>query len=172
MVGNANKRKLLLSKAKKIKIILTDCDGVLTDGGVYYSEKGEKFIRFSRRDGMGVKRLQELVGVKVGILTSENSKIVKKRAEKLKIRYVYLGVEDKLLILEHIIKEKYKHDEIAYIGDDLNDLEIIKSVALSACPADAVNEVRKTADFVCGNIGGYGAFREFAEFIINSKLLK
>jgi 3-deoxy-D-manno-octulosonate 8-phosphate phosphatase (KDO 8-P phosphatase) len=158
-------------KAKKIKLLLTDNDGVLTDGGVYYGENGEEFKKFNIRDGMGVERLRNLVEVETGIITGELSPSVKKRAEKLKINELHLGVKDKSsLLLEIIIRKKLASDQIAFIGDDVNDLEIMKVVGLSACPADAISFAKNQADYVCENKGGNGAFREFAELIITSKL--
>jgi len=124
--------------------------------------------RFSIRDGMGVVRLRKLVGIETGIVTGELSGSVKKRAEKLKIKELHLGTKDKVLILNEIIKRKnLKAENISFIGDDLNDLEIMKLVGLTACPSDAIDEIKNISDFVCTNRGGHGAFREFAELIIN-----
>ena len=171
-------QKLPLSKLKpkiaNIKLVLTDNDGVLTDTGVYYSSKGEEMKRFSIRDGMGVERLFNILNIKTGIITGEVSGSVEKRAEKLNIEELYLGVKDKPAILEKILyKNSLKPDNIAYIGDDMNDLEIINKTGLSACPADAVPEIKKIVDYVCKAKGGKGAFREFAELIIKyGKILK
>jgi 3-deoxy-D-manno-octulosonate 8-phosphate phosphatase (KDO 8-P phosphatase) len=159
----------LNEKANKIKLLLTDCDGVLTDGGVYYGENGEAFKKFNIRDGMGVERLRTLVNVETGIITGEVSPSVKTRAEKLKITELHLGIKDKTAVLTEILNRKnLQADEVAYIGDDTNDLEIMKLVGLSACPADAMNFNIKIAHYVCENKGGEGAFREFAEFIIKA----
>ncbi len=157
----------LRSKAAKIKLLLTDCDGVLTDTGVYYSDAGEEFKRFSIRDGMGVARLRELAQVETGIITGEVSLAVKRRAEKLKITEVYLGVKSKMQMLETIqAVSQLASEQIAYIGDDVNDLEILAAVGLSACPRDAMSMVKRRVDYVCRAGGGHGAFREFAELII------
>jgi 3-deoxy-D-manno-octulosonate 8-phosphate phosphatase (KDO 8-P phosphatase) len=159
----------LNEKAAKIKLLLTDCDGVLTDGGVYYGENGEVLKKFNIRDGMGVERLRTLVNVETGIITGEVSPSVKTRAEKLKITELHLGIKDKTAVLTEILNRKnLKADEVAYIGDDTNDLEIMKLVGLSACPADAMNFNINIAHYVCENKGGEGAFREFAEFIIKA----
>lgn len=159
------------AKAKKIKFVLTDSDGVLTDTGVYYTESGEAMKRFSIRDGMGVERLRKLAGIETGIITGENSESVKRRAEKLGIVDLYLYCKDKASELKEIIKTKnLKGDEIAFIGDDVNDLEIIAEVGLSACPNDAMDFVKETVDYICENKGGNGAFREFAELIISAKI--
>ncbi|MBK8946072.1 MAG: HAD-IIIA family hydrolase [Ignavibacteriae bacterium] len=161
----------LTSKLRKIKMLLTDVDGVLTDTGVYYSVSGEELKRFSLRDGMGVERLRELVKVKVGIISGEKSLLVRKRAEKLDIEEIHLGAKNKIKVLKNICKEKaLEYNQIAYIGDDVNDLEIIEAVGVSACPADAMKIVKEKVDFVLDNLGGYGAFREFAEIIIEEKL--
>jgi 3-deoxy-D-manno-octulosonate 8-phosphate phosphatase (KDO 8-P phosphatase) len=158
------------AKAKKIKLLLTDCDGVLTDGGVYYSAHGEEMKRFSLRDGMGVKRLRNIVRVETGIVTGENSDIVLRRVEKLRIKEYHPGVLDKLSKLKEILEnKKLTADQVAYIGDDSNDLEIMKNVGLSACPADAMPFIIESANMVMDNKGGYGAFRDFAELIIHCK---
>jgi 3-deoxy-D-manno-octulosonate 8-phosphate phosphatase (KDO 8-P phosphatase) len=157
-------------KASKIKLLLTDCDGVLTDAGVYYSEHGEEMKRFSMRDGMGVERLRKLANVEVGIITGENSQPLARRAAKLQITELHLGCKDKLRTLRHIADSyQLRLAEIAFIGDDLNDEEVLRAVGLSACPADAMQEIKGIADYRCRNYGGHGAFREFAEFIIKAK---
>lgn len=163
----------LISRLKEIKLLITDCDGVLTDNGVYYSAEGEVMKRFSIRDGMGVERLRNLVQVETAIMTGERSGSVLKRAEKLKLQYVYLGIKDKKQKLEEVLVEtKLSPQEIAYIGDDTNDLEIMQMVGVSATPGDATPFTKEAADYVCKELGGYGAFREFAELIIFAKKLK
>jgi len=164
---------LLIEKAKKIKLLLTDNDGVLTDNGVYYGENGEVLKRFSIRDGMGVERLKKLCGVETGIITGETSPSVRKRAEKLAITELYLGIKDKAALLNDIVwRKNINPDEIAFIGDDVNDLLIMEKIGLSACPGDAMPQVVKQVDYICNNKGGNGAFREFAEFIIAAKTNK
>ena len=160
----------LLAKARKVKLILTDIDGVWTDTGVYYSERGEELKRFSIRDGMGVERLRELVGVETGIITGENSASVVKRAEKLGIVEMHLNVRHKVSVISSIMgKRLLTPEEVAYIGDDTNDVEALSSVGLSACPSDAMVAVKEIVDYVCESAGGHGAFRECAELIILSK---
>ena len=159
----------LAEKAKKIKLLLTDCDGVLTDGGVYYGENGEVLKKFNIRDGMGVERLRKLVNVETGIITGEVSPSVKTRAEKLNITELHLGIKHKPSVLQAILKRRnLQADEVAYIGDDTNDVEIMKLVGLSACPADAMIFTKNKAHYICENKGGEGAFREFAELIIQA----
>ena len=161
----------LYSKARKIKLVLTDCDGVLTDGGVYYGETGEVLKRFNIRDGMGVERLLKHVNIETGIITGELSASVKKRAEKLKIKELHLGIKDKPAVLREILERKnLSADQIAYIGDDTNDVEIMKMVGLTACPKDATIFAKRQADYICTATGGNGAFRDFAEFIISANL--
>lgn len=160
----------LKDKIAKIKFLFTDVDGVLTDAGVYYSDTGEALKKFSLRDGMGVERLRKLTEVQIGIITGEQSDIVKRRAEKLKIEELHLGIKDKLSLL----KERAKSigialEEVAYIGDDMNDLEVIEQVGLAAAPADAVEEIKDRVHYTCRAKGGEGAFREFCELIIKYK---
>jgi len=160
-------------KARAIKLLLTDCDGVLTDGGVYYTINGEKMKKFSLRDGMGVERLRTMANIETGIITGESSSIVKKRAKKLSIKEYHGGVKNKLLKFQEIIARKKLHPcHVAYIGDDTNDLEIMQHVGLCACPADAFPEIIKISTIVVENKGGYGAFRDFAEILINCQLKK
>jgi 3-deoxy-D-manno-octulosonate 8-phosphate phosphatase (KDO 8-P phosphatase) len=158
----------LSSKAKKIKLVLTDSDGVLTDTGVFYSADGEIMKRFSIRDGMGVERLRNVLGIETGIITGEQSGSVAKRAEKLNIRYLYLGIKDKKSILAQILSElQIAKENIAFIGDDVNDLELLSEVGLTATPSDGTDFVKNIVHYVCKNKGGNGAFREFAELIIS-----
>ena len=156
---------------KATRAFVFDVDGVLTDNGVYYSGNGEELKRFSFRDGMGVERLRKIASIETGIITREDSLPVFKRAEKLKIKELHMGVQDKALRLQEIMERiQISTEEIAYIGDDINDEEIMKQVGLCACPADAMSFARRVAHYVCTTNGGHGAFREFAELIINSKI--
>ncbi len=157
----------LKQKAQKIKLLITDCDGVLTDSCVYYSAKGEELKKFSLRDGMGVERLRTLCNIDSGIMTRENSEIVTRRSEKLKMKHYYPGVFNKKEKLLEILKaNSLTAEEIAYIGDDENDREVLEMVGLSACPSDAVGSIPKCIHYHCQKPGGFGAFREFAELII------
>jgi len=157
-------------KAARIKLLLTDVDGVWTDNGVFYGESGELLKRFSIRDGMGVERLRKLAGIETGIVTGELSPSVARRAEKLKITELHLGVTDKLGRLKEIRERlSIDWDQIAYIGDDVNDLEVMERAGLSACPADAMAQVSGVVHYHCVAKGGYGAFREFAEWLIALK---
>jgi len=160
----------LKGKALQVKLLLTDVDGVLTDNGVYYSERGEELKRFSIRDGMGVERLGKLAGIETGIITGETSGSVIKRAEKLHITELHLGIKDKAARLKEILeRKKLSPAQVAFVGDDVNDLEIMKQVGLTACPADAMEMVLAQVDYTCKNKGGDGAFREFAEWLISCR---
>jgi YrbI family 3-deoxy-D-manno-octulosonate 8-phosphate phosphatase len=175
MVSENDQRLLndeLINKILKIKFVLTDNDGVLTDTGVYYSSKGEELKKYSIRDGMGVERLKKICGIKTGIISGEKSKSLQRRAQKLEITELYLGVKDKMKSLKKILnKHKLTSENIAYIGDDVNDLEVLNSVGFSACPKDAILEIRTVTDYICNNLGGHGAFREMAELIISIQTL-
>lgn len=165
VVAGDNRRK-----AREIQLVITDCDGVLTDNGVYYSANGEEMKRFSIRDGMGVERLRTITRVEVGIISGEKSGSLQKRAEKLNITELHLGIKDKVAVVEEIVKRRnISFENVAYIGDDTNDVELMKLVGLSACPTDATSFAKAEADYICRNRGGHGAFRDFAEYIIAAK---
>src|ERR1700710_2109885 len=120
---------MINEKLARIKLLLTDCDGVLTEGGVYYGEAGEELKLFNMRDGMAVERLRNFAGVNTGIITGELSPSIVKRAEKLKITELHLGAKDKPSIFAEIISRlNLQPEEVAYIGDDTNDLEVMKLV--------------------------------------------
>lgn len=161
-------RELAL-RAGRVKLVATDVDGVLTDGGVYYSEHGEALKRFSVRDGMGVERLRD-DGVEIAFVTREQSQIVAKRAEKLKVRLCYLGVHDKRSVLPQLLVDAgIDASQLAYIGDDVNDAGIMAAVAregLVGAPLDAIPSLLHAAHYRCRRPGGYGAFRDFAEWIL------
>ena len=163
----------LRSKIEKIKIVVTDNDGVLTDTGVYFSAKGEELKRFSIRDGMGVERLRKHSKIETIIITGEISGSVKKRAEKLKITEYYLGVDDKLKVIEEIKRKNHIEEEnIAFIGDDVNDYEIMKVAGFTGTPADGTVYIKDIANYVCIDKSGNGAFREFAVLIIAFSAIK
>lgn len=157
-------------KAKNIKLVITDCDGVLTDTGVYYSPSGEELKRFSIRDGMGVERLRRHANVETAIITGENSQIAARRAEKLEIKELHLGIKNKVKTIHEIaLRLSLDFSEIAYIGDDTNDIDAMKLVGFSGCPNDATSFAKEAANVIVESNGGYGAFRDFAEIIIKSK---
>lgn len=152
-------------KSNKIKLFVSDVDGTLTDGCTYYSARGEEMKKFNMRDGMGIELLKNQHIIPV-IVTKENSRIVQQRAEKLKID-VYCGVKDKLEALKIICEQHgINLEEVAYIGDDINDLEAMKAIGLSFAPSDAVSQVKKVASVVMKRKGGEGAVREAIDHIL------
>lgn len=153
-------------KFKQIKLLVMDVDGVLTDASMFYSEKGDELKLFNTRDGHGIKLLRE-AGIKTAILTSEDTQIVQKRSEKLKIDYVCQGSKNKI---EDILKIKdhfgLKYEELAYIGDDLIDVEVLKCVGIPISVADAPDYVKKHAIYITTKPGGKGAVREVCDIIL------
>lgn len=153
----------------KIKMFLTDCDGCLTDGGMYYSEKGDELKKFNTRDGMGFSFLRES-GIITGIITSENVDLNRRRAKKLKLPILEAGCKDKVeAVKKYCQLYGISLEEVCYIGDDLNDLEVIKMVGYGCCPADAVSEVKKAAKYVAISKGGQGVIREIADRILSKE---
>jgi N-acylneuraminate cytidylyltransferase len=168
--------QLLISSFKanksiqRINYLVLDVDGVFTDGSVSFNKDGEFSKSFDMRDGMGLEILREY-NVKVMVMTSENSEVVKQRMKKLKIEDVFLGIKDKYSFLENICNErKISPKAIAYIGDDVNDLSNILRAGWSFCPANATKPIKFHADIVLSNKSGHGAIREATEFIINYNL--
>ena len=159
----------LNEKAKKIKLVGTDIDGVWTDSKMYVTPNGEWMKAFSTYDGMATAMLKEK-GIIVAILTGENSDVVIARAEKLQIDEVYVDEHEKLKRLTYLTK-KYDitMDEVAYIGDDVNDLEVLKAVGFSALAGNSPIQDQFTPDYVTTRHGGNGAFREFADIILNAQ---
>lgn len=159
----------MIKKIKKISIVVTDVDGVWTDGGMYYDEKGNEFKKFNTRDGMGVERLRG-TGIETIICTSEDTQLVKLRAKKLKIKTCFVGVKDKKKIVKSFCRENnISRESVAYIGDDVNDLGAMEIAGFTACPKDAFKEILEIVDYVCETKGGMGAFREFAELIMEKQ---
>jgi len=157
----------LSARAKKIKMFVMDVDGTLTDGCTYYSERGEELKRFSMKDGFGISLLRHNDIIPV-ILTGENSRIVLCRAKKLNVKEVHLNVKDKLKKVSDIAYN-YKvwlDVHVAYIGDDRSDVDVMKKVALSFAPADAVEEVKKVAKLITIRKGGEGAVREAIDYVL------
>jgi len=154
---------------RQIQLFATDVDGVLTDAGMYYSESGDEWKKFNTRDGMGIKLLQK-AGLITAIVTQERTRLVARRAEKLAIPELHQGVTDKLsLIREMAARHGLSLSQVAYIGDDVNDLESLKAVGFSASPADGMPEIRRAVDYVCRKKGGEGAVRELADMILEAQ---
>src|SRR3989441_6851627 len=159
----------LLRKLKRVRLVAMDVDGVLTDAGMYYSESGEELKKFNTRDGMGIKLLQA-AGLVTALITMEETKLVTRRAEKLAIPEVHQGARDKLAVMrEMVARHGLTLQQVAYIGDDVNDLEVLNAVGFSAAPADALPAVRNAVDYVCRQKGGEGAVREVADLILEAK---
>lgn len=150
----------------KIKILVMDVDGTLTDGKIYMGNEGELMKAFDIKDGYGIAHMLPKMGMIPMIITGRKSRILEHRCKELKITELYQGIEDKDSVLGEIIKEKgLDFENVAYIGDDLNDLPCMRQVGLTACPADACEEIREQVDYVCHRRGGCGAVREFIEFL-------
>ena len=162
----------LIKITMKIKVLVMDIDGTLTDGKIHISDEGEVFKSFNVKDGYGIANLYKINVLPV-IITGRKSKIVEYRAKELNINEVYQGVHNKVDKLKYIC-EKYKISlkEVAYIGDDINDLECMKICGISACPNDAAEEVLDSVDYICKKNGGEGAVREFINFISNNGEMK
>ncbi|MFY0601059.1 MAG: HAD-IIIA family hydrolase [Cyclobacteriaceae bacterium] len=152
---------------KNIKLLILDVDGTMTDGGVYVTEEGTQFKKFNAQDGLGV-RLAIKAGIEVGIIShSFISEMVSVRAKSLGIKYLYVGQKEKLEVLkEWMIELNLEFESIAFIGDDINDLEIMSHVGFSACPDNAVEKVKKKADVILSRKGGDAAVREFIDRFI------
>ena len=159
----------LTAKAKKIKLVATDIDGVWTDARMYVTPEGEWMKAFSTYDGMATAMLKKR-GIIVAILTGENSDIVIARAEKLNIDEVYVDEHEKLKRLTYLTKKyEISLDEVAYIGDDVNDLEVLKAVGFSALAGNSPIQDQFIPDYITTRHGGNGAFREFADIILNAQ---
>lgn len=149
-----------------------DVDGTLTDGHIYFGDNGEMFKAFHVRDGYAIAHIFPVYGIIPVIITGKTSGIVARRSKELKISEVYQGISDKLSKLKEIAeKYKVKPSQIAYIGDDVNDLECMEYCGLTACPADALDEVLDKVDYVCKRDGGRGAVREFADYVVQKYCL-
>jgi YrbI family 3-deoxy-D-manno-octulosonate 8-phosphate phosphatase len=152
-----------------IKMLLTDSDGVLTDGGMYYSENGDELKKFNTKDGMGFQLLREK-GIKTGIVTGESRKLVENRAKKMKVDELHMGISNKMEVINNICsKYNISLDEIAYVGDDINDIEVIKNVGFGCCVNDGMEQVKKLAKYITKTKGGQGAVREVAEMILSKR---
>ena len=153
---------------ENIKLVVTDVDGVLTDGGLYYTSEGLIMKKFNVKDGMGMRLLKQ-AGIKNAIITTDTSELIKIRAERLKVDHLYLGTwEKEKKLLEICEIENITPKNVAFIGDDVNDEQIIELAGLTACPCDAVSSIKECVDIILSKKGGEGVFREFAELILKS----
>ena len=153
-----------------IKMFLTDCDGCLTDGGMYYSERGDELKRFNALDGMGFRLLQER-GILTGVITGEKKELNHRRGRKIHLDILEEGVNDKLKAVMKLC-EKYDIDiqNVAYVGDDINDLEVIKAVGFGCSVANGIRAVKEAARYVTTREGGDGAVREAIDLILENSL--
>ncbi|HEY3875246.1 MAG TPA: 3-deoxy-D-manno-octulosonate 8-phosphate phosphatase [Candidatus Kapabacteria bacterium] len=162
-------------RAKNIKLVLTDVDGVLTDTGVYYSGKGEELKRFSIRDGMGMELLRD-AGIETAMMTREDSPRVEARSKKLELPFYFPGILDKRAYLDEVHSQTgFAPNELAYIGDDVNDVDVMAEIAkfgLTATPKDGMPAAKNVAHYVASAPGGNGAFRDFAEWILRHRHAK
>lgn len=156
-------------KAAKIKLLLLDVDGVLTDNRLIYGDDGQEYKAFYTRDGHAMVLIQR-TGIDIGIITGRRSNLVKKRMQDLKVKHLYQGVPDKLPTFEKLIAELgIELDQVAYMGDDILDLPILTRVGLASCPQDSDPEVISRVDFVSQFVGGRGAVRELCELIMRAQ---
>ncbi|BBP43210.1 3-deoxy-manno-octulosonate-8-phosphatase KdsC [Thiosulfativibrio zosterae] len=159
----------LTLKAKKIKLLLLDVDGVMTDNRLIYGDDGQEYKAFYTRDGHGMVMLQKS-GIDIGIITGRKSQLVENRMRDLKVKHLYQGVPDKLpTFLELVEKLSLRMSEVAYVGDDILDLPILKRVGLSVTPADGDQEVKSRVDYISQFKGGQGCVREVCEIIMKSQ---
>jgi YrbI family 3-deoxy-D-manno-octulosonate 8-phosphate phosphatase len=158
--------------ARNIKLVISDVDGVMTDAGMYYTESGDEFKKFNTHDGMGFQLLRER-GIKTAIITSEVTALVERRAKKLKIDYLYQNCKSKLVAAREICaKENIPLAQTAYIGDDINCLELLSNVGLAACPANAVAKIKAIPGILqLEKKGGEGVVREFVELILSDETI-
>ncbi len=151
------------------KLLILDVDGVMTDGGIYYGPDGIKLKRFSVRDGMGVARLQA-AGISCAIISGDHCDSVVARAKKLDVTLVFQAVENKVAVATEMLgRLGLGFDQAAFVGDDVNDLQLLSMVGFSACPADAVEQVREAVQHVCTASGGNGCIREVADLLLRSR---
>jgi 3-deoxy-D-manno-octulosonate 8-phosphate phosphatase (KDO 8-P phosphatase) len=160
----------LRSRLSEVKLLALDVDGVLTDGGLYYTDKGEEIKKFNVKDGLGIKLLITS-GIEVAIISASNSTSVLHRAKKLGINHTFLGVEDKLLTLDNLCKKlNITLEQVAYIGDDLNDIVVLQAVGCPLTVADAMSANKALAIYVTKQAGGQGAVREICDhFLVNAQ---
>lgn len=167
IIGEQLMKKHLPNQSRSIKLVLSDLDGVLTDGGVYYGSKGEELVKFNRQDGKGFEILRNN-GVKCGVVTSEDCSLNQKRMDKLKLDFYFKGAKSKKEIIAGILEsENLTWENLAYIGDDINDLEVLSMAGLAACPSNAVTDIKGVSGIIqLEKKGGEGAFREFVDHIV------
>jgi 3-deoxy-D-manno-octulosonate 8-phosphate phosphatase (KDO 8-P phosphatase) len=157
----------LLRRAARVRLLLLDVDGVLTDGRIWYGPEGEERVAFDVKDGHGIVLLRE--HVELGVLSGRPGRSARKRLEELRIKHLLLGERDKLAAFARLAELGFADQEVAYMGDDVNDLPVLRKVGLSACPADARPEVREQVHFRTASAGGRGAVRELCDLILRAR---
>ena len=156
-------------RARKVRLVAMDVDGVLTDAGMYYTENGDELKKFNTRDGMGIARVRT-AGLKTAILTGESTKLVERRGAKLRIDHVFIGVSDKLTCMRSLLNDLgLTLDQVAYIGDDVNDYELLCHVGLAVAVRDASRLPKSVAHLITEAKGGEGAVRELCEIILEAQ---
>ena len=164
-------RQRVFARAKEIRLLLLDVDGVLTNGALHYSGSNEESKSFHTQDGFGIRLLQE-AGIDTGVITARKSEVVARRAGELKMRYIYQGTRNKNEALKEILQVSgYRPFQVAYMGDDWLDLVLLQQVGLAIAPANAVREVKEIAHFVTEREGGAGAVRDACDLILEAKNL-
>lgn len=154
----------------EIKLLVTDVDGTLTDGKIYMGAAGEVFKAFNIKDGYGIKNILNQYGIACAVITGRKSEIVQRRCEELDIKYLFQNVSDKVNCLRTLVQDLgFAYDNVAYIGDDLNDLEVMNLCGLKGCPSDAIEEVKAVCDFISPHKGGDGAVRDFIDYIVKQQ---
>lgn len=152
--------------ARGLKYLILDVDGTLTDGGIYYGDSGYEIKKFHVKDGAGMA-LARSAGMKIMVMTGRECQATKRRMEELQVDFLFQNVKNKAECLKEFCSDQnVDAKEAAYIGDDLNDLSAMRQVGFAACPADACEEVKRTADYVAALEGGHGAVREIIEYIL------
>ena len=160
--------RVLESKALKIKLVLVDCGGVLSESTYYINENGKESNKFSFRDLTASALLKESAKIEVILVNSDRTKSYVRMANKVSLDDSLIGVKKDSYLIDKLAAElKITPDQIAYIGDELEDIEMMKAVGLAVCPLDAVYEARAAADYVCNSCGGNGVLREFADFLLS-----
>lgn len=158
-----------MGKYEKIKLIVLDVDGTLTDGGIYYDSQGNEIKRFDVKDGLGIKVALE-AGIAFAIITGRESSMVSRRAKELGIQHVQSGVQRKYPALLNLLEDLQLHkEEVGYIGDDWNDLKCMWELGFAGCPADAPKEIKESCDYVSECVGGHGAVRDCLEFLLKNR---
>jgi 3-deoxy-D-manno-octulosonate 8-phosphate phosphatase (KDO 8-P phosphatase) len=170
LTANQDAQRLTaLAKAAPLRLLLLDVDGVLTDGSIFFSHDGMESKAFNTQDGFGLRLLLE-AGIETGVITARTSEAVSRRARDLRMRYVFQGESNKLTAFMEITRQSgLKPFEIAYMGDDWLDLVLLIRVGFAAAPANAVEEVKRVAHYVCRKPGGHGAVREICDFLLEAK---